>query len=119
MSPELRRALLGGGHYSLTVTDDSAIARLQRWYFSRCDGEWEHSCGIEIGTLDNPGWRVHVDLADTDLDGRAFDRLDVERSDADWLRAWVEDRRWQAACGPLNLGEAVDTFLCWAELPSK
>jgi Immunity protein 53 len=36
---------------------------LEKWYRARCNGDWEHQWGVEIGTLDNPGWRVHIDLA--------------------------------------------------------
>ena len=30
----------------------------QQWYQSKCDGTWEHMYGVEIDTLDNPGWTV-------------------------------------------------------------
>ncbi len=52
----------------------SAIERLEAWYLARCDGEWEHSCGVEIGTIDNPGWWIKIDLAGTGLEGVAFAR---------------------------------------------
>ena len=31
---------------------------LQHWYQSKCDGTGEHMYGVEIDTLDNPGWTV-------------------------------------------------------------
>ena len=40
---------------------DQILLRLQRWYVSRCDGEWEHGMGVRIETLDNPGWQVVID----------------------------------------------------------
>ena len=89
------------------------IAQLQQWYLAQCDGEWEHDSGIDIGTLDNPGWRVRVNLVGTNLQGRGFDRVTLERSETDWIRAWVEEGSWQAACGPLNLDEALGVFLAW------
>jgi hypothetical protein len=36
---------------------------LQEWYLEQCDREWEHEYGIKIGTLDNPGWTITIDLA--------------------------------------------------------
>ena len=45
----------------------TTLARLQRWYASQCDGDWEHHSDVEIGTLDNPGWSVDIDLADAAL----------------------------------------------------
>ena len=35
---------------------------LQEWYVAQCDGDWEHSYGVKIDTLDNPGWSLKVDL---------------------------------------------------------
>jgi hypothetical protein len=35
---------------------------LQRWFSSRCDGQWEHEKGVGIETVDNPGWRVIIDI---------------------------------------------------------
>jgi hypothetical protein len=32
------------------------IRELQQWYLAQCDGDWEHEWGVQIGTLDNPGW---------------------------------------------------------------
>ena len=43
----------------------SNIEWLQQWYQKNCDGEWEHLYGIEIETLDNPGWHVKIDLEET------------------------------------------------------
>lgn len=94
-----------------------ALKGLQEWYLSRCDGEWEHSFGIEIETLDNPGWGVRIDLSDTGLEARPFEGIKVERADDDWVHAWVEDGRWRGACSPLALDELLSLFLAWAESP--
>lgn len=87
---------------------------LQGWYASQTNGEWEHEYGVRIDTLDNPGWRVEIDLADTGLAPRGFDRREVHRSEHDWLVMWVADTKWQLACGRLNLAEGLDGFRVWA-----
>lgn len=43
-----------------------SVIRLSEWYRSQCDGYWEHKYGVSIGTLDNPGWCVCIDLTGTD-----------------------------------------------------
>jgi hypothetical protein len=91
-----------------------ALAKLQRWYLDQCDDEWEHAYGITIETLDNPGWRLRIDLADTRLSDRDYERAEMHRTDDDWVVSWREEQRWCAACGPLNLDEAVAAFLDWA-----
>lgn len=90
--------------------DGSEVEFLQSWYSSQCDGEWEHEFGIRIGTLDNPGWRLRIDLSGTELDGLALDTHIVERSADDWYYAWIEDNRFFIACGPKNLAEAIEVF---------
>jgi hypothetical protein len=93
----------------------SVLERLERWYLSQCDGDWEHGEGVQIDTLDNPGWRVRISLGGTGLQSRSFERIGIDRSEEDWVRAWVEDAVWNAAAGPLNLTEALSAFLAWAE----
>lgn len=98
--------------------DDHApgtLTWLQAWYAQQCDGDWEHGYGINIETLDNPGWRVRINLAGTELENRASERSEVHRSEHDWVVLTPEPGEWSAACGPLNLGEALHLFREWAE----
>ena len=90
------------------------LAWLQDWYAANCDGEWEHIHGVSIDTLDNPGWCVTISLEGTPLLGRPLPKLTIDRSEHDWLRTWTQDRSFRAACGPLNLGEALEAFRRWA-----
>jgi hypothetical protein len=59
----------------------TVLGRLQEWYRSRCDGDWEHSYGVKVETLDNPGWLVTVDLEDTPWEQLAAPRSTVQRSE--------------------------------------
>ncbi len=88
-----------------------ALYLLQRWYVTQCDGDWEHSYGITIDTLDNPGWRLRIDLASTPQAGVTLNSTKVERSERDWIYWWVKEDCFEAACGPTNLNEAILTFL--------
>ena len=56
------------------------------WYSSQCNGEWEHSWGLSIGTLDNPGWRVEINLMDTQWQDTQFEDLFYHESDNNWIR---------------------------------
>ena len=88
---------------------------LQAWYATQCDGEWEHGYGLEIQTIDNPGWSLKIDLNGTSLTDRPYERQAIHRSEHEWVESWVEHGQFQAACGPLNLGEALYMFRRWAE----
>jgi hypothetical protein len=91
----------------------TSLERLEKWYSSHCNGDWEHQYGIEIGTLDNPGWRVTIDLTGTKGENKTLDRMKLERTENDWLQYWVENRKFNAACGPKNLSELIDIFCNW------
>ena len=93
----------------------NVLAELQVWYLSNCDGYWEHGYGVKIETLDNPGWQVQIELADTKLAGKSFDKLEIERSEDDWVVCWVEGSTFQTACGPENLEETLKVFLDWSK----
>jgi hypothetical protein len=91
---------------------------LESWYSAECDGDWEHSYGIQIDTVDNPGWRIRIDLTGTELQLRSFDRIEVQRAEDDWLQCWRDENgepRWEAACGARNLAEALRVFREWVE----
>ena len=93
----------------------SALEQLEKWYVARCDGLWEHTWGVEIGTLDNPGWRVRINLNETPQDGAALEMVKIERSDRDWIFYWAAENQFQIACGPENLSEAIQLFIEWFE----
>ena len=93
------------------------LARLQAWYAAQCDGDWEHQHGLNIGTLDNPGWRVTIDLAGTPLEGRPFAVVaegvgaDAHPGGPRWLRCWVEGGQWHAAADERQLAQVLGLFL--------
>jgi hypothetical protein len=91
----------------------SALDRLQAWYLSQCDDEWEQHHVVRIESLDNPGWQLQVDLGGTRWAGREFAPVHHDATDHDWLRCWVNDNRWHAAAGPCNLEDAIAVFLDW------
>lgn len=97
------------------MTEKTNFQWLQEWYFKQTNDDWEHQYGVEIGTLDNPGWRVKIDLDRTNLFEKEFSRIKIERSETDWFHIWVEKGKFEIACGPLNLEEAFGYFRNWVE----
>ncbi|WP_018388067.1 immunity 53 family protein [Ancylobacter sp. FA202] len=85
------------------------------WYQAQCDGDWEHSYGVRIDTLDNPGWTLTVDLSGTDCDGRTLDRIQHNyEHPTDWWTCWTEDNSFRGAGGPLHLRSLLETFRTFA-----
>jgi Immunity protein 53 len=97
----------------------SPLRALEAWYAGNCDGDWEHSFGVTIETLDNPGWAVRIDLAESALAGLPFETVRIDRSPDDWLRCSVEADVFKGYGGPGNLHEILDVFAGWAKTEPK
>jgi hypothetical protein len=90
---------------------------LEDWYASVCDGDWEHTYGIKIGTLDNPGWTVEIDLRETALEHGQLERVAIERTEDDWVQCWIENGVFKGCCGVRNLSEVLQLFDEWKNDP--
>ena len=105
------------------MSDDN-MTWLSRWYLAQCNGDWEHSYGVKIDTLDNPGWWLKIALTDTQMQGRAFELVEHGGPSSDleewqqtgsWWVARVEGDIFHLSCGPLDLSAAVGVFRRWVE----
>ena len=97
------------------------IEQLQAWFRDQCDGTWEHTYGLNIGTLDNPGWSLSIDLKGTALKNTPFKAVTQNVSDTseplndDWYICSVEDKQFNAFSGPDHLKTILSVFLDWSE----
>lgn len=99
----------------MSTQDSEILVWLQNWYANQCDGLWEHSYGIDIGTIDNPGWKVKIDLKGTALDGKSFEKKRIENNEDDWIIYWTENSVFEAAGGIKNLVGIIKIFKKWVE----
>jgi hypothetical protein len=83
---------------------------LEDWYLSNCNGDWEHSSGIKIATLDNPGWSIDINLTDTSMEKVGFTTLKIDRTGNDWVDCFIKDYNFFARGGPQNLNEMLRIF---------
>jgi hypothetical protein len=97
------------------MVDGHVTDRLQMWYAAHCNGDWEHSNRVRISTLDNPGWAVDVNIAETDLIERPFAAIKVDRTDRDWIVCSMSGAVFAGRGGAGNLSEILSVFLNWAE----
>ncbi len=91
----------------------SYLESLSAWFAEQCDGDWEHTEGIRIETIDNPGWWLEVSLHGTELEGKKLKEVVISRSEQDWLRCHVDKTKFHGFGGPQNLRELVEIFLNW------
>lgn len=94
----------------------NTLTRLSQWFAEQCNGEWEHTYGVSIETLDNPGWALRVDLREVDVK-TLFAPVRIERGETDWINCKVEQEVFVGFGGPSNLEEIVKIFLDWATRP--
>ena len=112
------------------------LSRLQMWYVVQCNGDWEHSSGITITSLDNPGWLVKIDLEGTALDNKEFRTILKNASPEfleqamekvqppytaaeplvkdDWMVCFIHNRKFEGAGDPAKLEKILSIFLDWA-----
>jgi hypothetical protein len=88
----------------------TVMLKLQEWYQAQCNGDWEHSFGVKIDTLDNPGWVVSIDLKETSWEWTVNPLKRRENSDADWMQYEFADAKFTGAGGIGNLAEIVEAF---------
>ena len=93
----------------------NALAELQKWYASNCNGAWEHGYGIKIETLDHPGWVLKIELEETNLQNRAFVKIDIDDREDDWYICQVNNNRFEGLGDSSKLTKLIEIFLDWAK----
>jgi|SRR3989338_6605156 hypothetical protein len=86
------------------------LSWLMKWYESNCNGDWEHEYGVSIGTLDNPGWSITIDLIETSLEGYETEFLRVENSEKDWYDFRFHKNKFSAGGDPTKLEFLLKKF---------
>lgn len=96
----------------------SLFERLQDWYKLHCDGDWEHTYGIKIETMDNLGWYISVDLTGTLLEEVEFLPVLIgtsESKDEFWVDCKKEDEIFIGMGSADSLEKLISVFLDWAD----
>ena len=99
----------------LIFDKSNVLSWLGEWFKSYCDEDWEHSYGIDIYSIDNPGWMVSINLWETDLADIPFEPITNIVSDDDWFACKIEDDFFKGSGDPSKLSKILETFKNWAE----
>ena len=91
------------------------IKWLEEWYASNCDGVWEHMYGVDITTLDNPGWRLKLNILETLYEDVEFADIMIERTENDWVYCRKIDGKIDCADGLRNLEEMLKIIKKWMD----
>lgn len=87
-----------------------SINWIEKWFSSQCDGGWEHSYSIKIESLDNPGWSITIDIAETELQDLNIPYKLVETSENDWYGIKLENQVFEASGDPMKLNFLLNEF---------
>lgn len=83
---------------------------LLNWYVRCCNNGLSCKRRIMISTLENPGWDLHIDLRNTNLEKKEFSYLKVERTEDYWYHCFVRDGIFNGPCGYYNFFETLEVF---------
>lgn len=95
--------------------ENNILKWLEEWYKNNCNGDWEHSYGITIETLDNPGWEIKIDLKNTMLEKEKIDYVLTENNEKDWFGFKVENAQFIASGDPNKLSFLIEKFKQFVE----
>ena len=94
----------------------SSLQRLIAWYLRHCNGDWEHSFGFAIDTLDNPGVSIKIDLQETELAHVPFLELKDDYDSPDhWFICRRTDTMFEAFGAATRLEDMLRIFADWAD----
>lgn len=91
------------------------IKWLEKWYKEKCDGIWEHSYGIEIETLDNPGWYVKIDLNEVGCNKVKEYKFNQDEGDSNWIECFISDNVFTGCGDCCKLNDIIQIFRKWME----
>jgi hypothetical protein len=93
-----------------------SLAWLENWYSKQCDGDWEHGSGVQIDTLDNPGWSVNIDLQASHYDGVLnVVIIDKFSGESDWIICRIVDGRFEGRGDSQKLLAIIQKFRSWID----
>ena len=93
------------------------IAILQNWFKYHCNGDWEHENDIVIQTLDNPGWKLSIDLVNTSLEGFLYSDSFQGTFD-NWYEINCDGFKFVGYSDFMNLNTLIEKFIFGFAIPT-
>jgi len=89
---------------------------LMQWYASQCNGVWEHGHGVDITTIDNPGWQLTIHTIGTHWEGVTMDEIKHDYDhETEWFTCKANGNAFTGFGGPGQLGAMIEVFRGWIE----
>ncbi len=88
---------------------------LQNWYKKQIDGDWEHTYGVAIKTIDNPGWHIEIDLNETSYEHLNSEFKLIDNSKDDWYGVEIKNKKYIGVGDPSKLDFLIKIFRKFVE----
>jgi hypothetical protein len=97
------------------IMKDKMINWLQNWVFQNCDGKWGKINRIFLRNIDNPGWLLTLQLANSRYENKHVPKMKIDRTENDWCHCFIDDEKFVDTGGPCNLNEMLNYFKDFVE----
>jgi Immunity protein 53 len=87
---------------------DCVLTWLCGWLAARFPDQPPQEPVFHLGTLDNPGWDLRLDLRSLGLSSVVTTKFSDERTETDWIHVWPSTGRFEAVGGARNLEEILN-----------
>jgi hypothetical protein len=88
---------------------------LDGWYQRQCNGEWEHTQGVRLKSLDDPGWHLTINLAGTSAVNARPQELRLDTQSGGWLACSIAGECFEGSGDPRKLEQIIGVFRRWVE----
>lgn len=88
---------------------------LDGWYQRQCNGEWEHTQGVRLKSLDDPGWHLTINLAGTSAVNARPQQLRLDTQSGGWLACSIAGECFEGSGDPRKLEQIIGVFRRWVE----
>jgi len=83
---------------------------LEKWF------SMNSNSSIFIKTIDNPGWKVTIDIGSTKINNKLFSTIDIDKNENDWFNCWLENNYFEGRGGEKNLQDIIHAFTEWSDV---
>lgn len=92
------------------MPDQNTFEWICEWFSSNCNRDWEHDFGLTIETIDNPGWSITIDTAETSTILPDKQWILIEVNELDWYGYKISNGRFEASGDPKKLQLLLNLF---------
>ncbi len=88
---------------------------LDSWYQQQCNGEWEHSQGVQLEALEQRGWQLTISLTGTSAENAAPQTISLDSTAGDWIACSISPDRFEGSGDPRKLEQIIGVFRKWVD----